>query len=118
MIFFLFYSFLLEYNSPEYFFDLGDCCLLENELECALKNGTAFETCPENPCIISNSFCRPEELGDGICQDHNNGAFCDYDMGDCCLPDTEDHPCCGCNCKPKKFASHEEYSDFMIALTG
>ena len=25
------------------------------------------------------------KIGDGICQDHNNGPFCEYDGGDCCV---------------------------------
>ena len=57
------------------------------------------QPCPENPCIKSNNFCIPEELGDGICQDHNNGPYCNYDMGDCCLVGRNVEECCNCNCK-------------------
>ena len=54
---------------------------------------------PESPCILANSFCIPEELGDGIGQDHNNGPYCDMDSGDCCLPDADDTQCCLCSCR-------------------
>ena len=98
----------LTHNTEEYFFDLGDCCLDPEILECRLNfmNMTDFKIvdCPvESPCIRSNIYCVPEELGDGKCQDYNNGPFCDFDMGDCCLQFTggeksyED--CCQCHCK-------------------
>ena len=44
--------------------------------------------------------CNKNELGDGICQDYNNGPICDYDLGDCCtrfLPNEYD-VCCNCWC--------------------
>ena len=94
----------INYNKEEYFFDVGDCCLdLNIEKGCKYKdkNTGAEESiyCPENPCIKSNNFCIPEELGDGLCQDHNNGPFCEYDMGDCCLPsDQSIQDCCNCDC--------------------
>ena len=56
--------------------------------------------CPENPCIKSNVHCIPHELGDGVCQDHNNGPFCDYDIGDCCLANRfEVSECWPCFCQ-------------------
>ena len=105
----------LNHNNAENFFDVGDCCL--EDLQCRLKffNFTNFipRFCPENTCIKSNTFCILEELGDGICQDHNNGPFCDYDLGDCCLAGCEGGQwqtfclgspkntteCCDCLCK-------------------
>ena len=84
-----------HFNSANFFFDAGDCCL--DDPVCV---GNATEIpCPESPCILSNSFCIPEELGDGICQDHNNGPYCDMDSGDCCLPDADDTQCCLCSCR-------------------
>ena len=68
-------------NDKENYFDVGDCCL-ENPI-CMSSLITLM--CPENVCIKSNIFCITEELGDGICQDHNNGPFCQFDLGDCCL---------------------------------
>ena len=101
----------LNYNKEEYFFDIGDCCLEmdQDEYSCTHKheswalveNATqdlVYLPCRDD-CIKSNNFCISDELGDGICQDHNNGPYCDYDMGDCCLPG--DHPleeCCNCAC--------------------
>ena len=99
----------LNHNNAENFFDVGDCCL--EDLQCRLKffNFTNFipRFCPENTCIKSNLFCIPEELGDGICQDHNNGPFFDFDLGDCCLHlslgnpknEQEQPDCCTCSCR-------------------
>ena len=92
-------------NTEEYFFDIGDCCL-DSSSEYSCKHTYSEETfaleytnCPENLCIKSNNFCIPEELGDGICQDHNNGPYCEYDMGDCCLfSDKSVEFCCNCAC--------------------
>ena len=92
----------LNYNKPEHYFDLGDCCLTTGDL-CKIQftNETdiLYQFCPDNPCIMSNNFCITEELGDGKCQDHNNGPFCDYDMGDCCQPNRNIEDCCVCSCK-------------------
>ena len=46
-----------QLNSPECYFDGGDCCL---------------EDCTDCNCISSNLTCIESELGDGICQDYNN----------------------------------------------
>ena len=89
-----------EYNNAENFFDVGDCCLPIQDLACAQEYGP----CPDEVCIESNNFCIPHQLGDGICQDHNNGPFCNFDFGDCCLNfgiplDEQDNPdCCTCSC--------------------
>ena len=39
-------------------------------------------------------------MGDGICQDYNNGPLCDYDLGDCCLSLDKliYDECCDCIC--------------------
>ena len=52
----------MNLNIPEYFFDIGDCCL-NNSLS--------------DICVRSNMTCIAEELGDGKCQDYNNGKLCD-----------------------------------------
>ena len=70
------------------------------DLACAQEYGP----CPDEVCIESNNFCIPHQLGDGICQDHNNGPFCNFDLGDCCLNfgiplSEQDNPdCCTCSC--------------------
>ena len=56
-------------------------------------------TCPEKRCLTPGNFCIEEELGDGICQFYNNGAFCNYDHGDCCPFVEEQDDCCFCDCK-------------------
>ena len=102
------------YNKAENFFDVGDCCLTFQDhqyLTCRqeINDGLihtqqyGFFPCFGNLCIESNNFCIPDQLGDGICQDHNNGPFCDYDLGDCCLNlsfgyKVEKHGCCSCTC--------------------
>ena len=95
----------LNLNKAEHFFDAGDCCLPIEDLVCRTKDHPQkstnynYQECPENPCIISNNFCILEELGDGKCQDHNNGPFCNYDLGDCCLKTKLfDNTCCTCSC--------------------
>ena len=94
----------LNLNKDKYFFDIGDCCL-DEEFKCRL--GADYVDCPQNPCIQSNNFCIAEELGDGLCQDYNNGPYCDFDLGDCCTKnsdlDTSDakRDCCACKCKIK-----------------
>ena len=59
--------------------------------------------CTENECVCipNNLVCNATELGDGKCQDYNNGPLCDYDLGDCCLrwlPDFDIDECCKCSC--------------------
>ena len=94
----------LNHNNADHFFDLGDCCLENLSCRRVFSNLGIMDFeekfCPEHdPCIKSNLVCIPEELGDGICQDHNNGPFCQYDLGDCCLLFHGDD-CCGCACRP------------------
>ena len=87
------------FNQDKYFFDIGDCCLNEDQLQCSSLDGNLGK-CPEKTCIQSNNFCIPEELGDGICQNHNNGPYCDWDLGDCCDPTNElELECCGLGCE-------------------
>ena len=91
----------LHLNQAKYYFDAGDCCL--DETKCFLQSDWKYSilpiSCPEeNPCIRSNNFCILENLGDGICQDYNNGPFCDYDMGDCCVMNQNSTECCSCKC--------------------
>ena len=63
--------------------------------------GSQMETkCPDNQCILSNTFCNKTEISDSICQDYNNNQFCDFDGGDCCLLN-KGNECCFCTCKLK-----------------
>ena len=87
----------LGFNNQEHFFDIGDCCL-ENPIciSSTFVSPGKDPFCDEDICIKSNLFCVKEELGDGICQGHNNGPYCDHDLGDCCLP-TESQTNFTCN---------------------
>ena len=88
------------FNTEEHFFDVGDCCLENPTCMSSSFISTAVDPfCQENLCIESNIFCVKEELGDGICQGHNNGPFCDYDSGDCCLVTENSKANCTCNCE-------------------
>ena len=90
----------LGFNNKEHFFDIGDCCKENPTCTSSTFVSTASDGfCPENVCIQSNIFCIEEELGDGICQGHNNGPLCEYDLGDCCLVIDESQTNCTCNCK-------------------
>ena len=74
-----------ELNNVDNWFDAGDCCY-----EQPIKN-----------CYQSNAFCLHDTLGDGICQDYNNGPLCDYDLGDCCQIPIKNRgdECCYCTCQ-------------------
>ena len=106
----------LTLNNRENYFDVGDCCI-DNPKCLSSILSFHFEECPENPCIQSNIFCISEELGDGICQDHNNGPFCQYDLGDCCLV-PGNFTSCGCNCGCKYDILLYDYDSFMIPHSG
>ena len=98
----------LIYNNVDYFFDYGDCCLEDPICQIHIdgkswRGHSITETkqidCPDNVCIKSDRYCIKDQIGDGICQDHNNSPFCDYDQGDCCLPVRVLDFCCQCTCK-------------------
>ena len=105
------------YNNADNFFDIGDCCLPIQDLTCMNEISYNYFTCPDNLCIESNNFCIPGQLGDGICQDHNNGPFCDFDLGDCCLHlslgnpknEQEQPDCCTCSCRTPLYITFPEY---------
>ena len=105
----------LSLNNEENYFDVGDCCL-ENPKCMLFAFDRNYVECPENSCIQSNTFCVLEEIGDEICQDHNNGPFCQYDLGDCCLaPGNFTSYCCNCQYKKENFAY--DYDGFLPTLT-
>ena len=66
------------YNRVEYLFDAGDCCLenttryFEGGYEFSIPPRPCYE--PECVCVPNNLICNEDQLGDGICQDHNNGS--------------------------------------------
>ena len=87
----------LQWNNVENYFDVGDCCLdntlcakyiyyTGNRLYSSLVNDfNNYIDCPLDICVKSNIYCNVTQLGDGICQDYNNGPLCDFDQGDCYL---------------------------------
>ena len=90
----------MGFNTEEYYFDIGDCCLENAQCQSSSLISTKDdEDCEEGICIQSNTFCVKEELGDGICQGHNNGEYCDHDLGDCCLATESSQTNCTCNCR-------------------
>ena len=45
---------------------------------------------------------KPGKVGDGVCDAGNNNLGCEYDGGDCCLPQARDRDCidpCGVRLK-------------------
>ena len=73
-------------------FDGGDCCLDDVNTqycsECICWDNHELEiTCPYYKTI-----------GDGICDDVNNNAVCQYDGGDCCLYNVTQTECDECLC--------------------
>ena len=96
-------------NNVANFFDHGDCCLGHNTTCEILISEENFRgiinyytkkiDCPNNVCVKSDNYCIKDQIGDGICQDHNNSPFCDYDQGDCCLPVRVLDFCCDCICR-------------------
>ena len=106
----------LQWNNIENYFDFGDCCLKDVKCRKEIQfggNGGNFNMfdiiddsiktfeCPMDVCVKSNIYCNAAQLGDGICQDYNNGPFCDFDLGDCCLHTPQNSSsCCDCDCKP------------------
>ena len=81
-----------ETNTAECSYDGGDCCLLtinsEHCTECICHHQ---ENC-------GAEFFHPL-VGDGYCQDETNNGACNYDGGDCCLPNTNSDQCTECICQ-------------------
>ena len=115
----------LNRNNEDHFFDAGDCCLEDVSCQVSFFNITdeIQKYCPENPCIKSNIFCVQEELGNGRCEDYNNGPYCDYDLGDCCLScgnsvqllsEESDDGCCVCSCKQADNCNTNHANNWII----
>merc|ERR1711962_582983 len=51
------------------------------------------------PTTVAPSGCsKPNYKGDGICDDENNNEGCDFDGGDCCIPNVNKDFCTECKC--------------------
>ena len=51
--------------------------------------------------IVLTGCENPEHKGDGLCDDGNNHAGCDFDGGDCCGFNVDTSFCNECACKGK-----------------
>ena len=118
-----------DFNIYEEFFDAGDCCLPNPKIhydgDYISVTGVLLpifvnppRPCQENECVCipNNLVCNATQLGDGKCQDYNNGPLCDYDLGDCCLrffPSGIDE-CCICKCHLGDAHFCPEYGDYIF----
>ena len=114
----------LPYNRPEFNFDQGDCCLGHTYCWIHYEDTRPWTEdpiriepvlCPPDVCIESNAYCVNDQLGDGTCQDHNNGPLCDYDHGDCCLADKRSKDTCYC-CNTSCLCHFPDYMSLVAAL--
>ena len=77
----------------------GKCTKLTNNFKLYSRSKmTSYIFLNSNQCLNTNMICNNETIGDGICHDFNNGPFCDYDLGDCCVFPFIDEGCCACQC--------------------
>jgi len=73
-------------NSP------GNCCFKDKNIpNGCLCNGNSTDD-PKKRCFDL------DWKGDGICDDQNNHAGCNFDGGDCCGPDADTDLCTLCQC--------------------
>ena len=49
-------------------------------------------------CFQLSGCGLPDFQGDGACDDGNNNAGCNFDGGDCCLPNVDTSFCTVCQC--------------------
>ena len=48
--------------------------------------------------FCTSGCSKPNYKGDGICDDENNNEGCDFDGGDCCIPNVNKDFCTECKC--------------------
>ena len=78
-----------EANTPDCYYDAGDCCL----------GNVNKDRCSECNCYLEQ-FCSTgfhTLLGDGFCNDEVNTQECQFDGGDCCVNINKDK-CSDCQC--------------------
>ena len=82
--------------------DDGDCCGIENNYDfcddCLCLNCTypvIGDACVDQ---IFSGCGAIKFQGDGFCDDNNNNAGCDWDLGDCCGPEADITYCTACEC--------------------
>lgn len=84
-------------NTLECNYDEGACCLPEIKdaycVECICNtDGT------RHPTVVIQECPQPTWTGDGLCDDNTNIEACNFDEGDCCLPEIIDDNCFDCFC--------------------
>merc|ERR1711862_685233 len=65
-------------------FDGGDCCSTSVGGEVQKKYCTVCKCLDPSPKKPKLKCAQPAYKGDGICDDGNNNAGCEFDGGDCC----------------------------------
>merc|ERR1712080_586668 len=70
----------------------GDCCGPNVD-----KTFCSVCACLEDTGVPNHCF-KQDYKGDAICDDGNNNAGCDFDGGDCCLPNVDKTFCKECAC--------------------
>ena len=67
--------------------------------------------------LVPSACAEPDYSGDGICDDQNNNADCDFDGGDCCGPHVDKTFCIKCECLENNQESDENFLDFFRSLS-
>ena len=109
-----------ELNTYPCNFDGGDCCTFSfiSHIKCDIcacfwdETNYPVITTPNTSKRIYNLFCfyylskffqtGCSIAGDGFCDDSTNDGRCDFDGGDCCLPNMNDQYCSFCICYAEK----------------
>ena len=84
-----------ENNNARCSFDGGDCCMANLDKTSCSECKCKSEDDVVNPHLVCQNY---STIGDGICHDENNNVICQYDAGDCCLPNVNMTACIKCQC--------------------
>ena len=113
-------------NTPDCGYDGGDCCPGDNPEEswnqfcsdCECLTDGEKTTTSASATTTANSQCQFEWISDNYCDDINNIPECNYDGGDCCQEDNDEHGwlqyCTICKCHDKIDTSGCAKPDFAI----
>ncbi len=101
-----------DLNLEDCLFDGGDCCLDEVKTEhCELCECHEWERKPPKlysslivfmhrplqVCPVDFGHYNSGQVGDGYCDGDVNNKACEYDGGDCCLPESANDYCTFCS---------------------
>ena len=70
---------------------------LNQELKVGRKWTVAIPV-PDSFCFEEGDGCNQDWIGDDECDDINNNVDCNFDGGDCCLPNVNTQYCTECLC--------------------